>query len=331
MRRREFIALLGGAAALWPLASHAQQQSERVRRVVMLVAGPTSDPEVQRRSKAFRDELEKLGWVEGRNIRVEDRWAAGDVQEAARLAVEVIDSAPDVIVAVGTPGTRALQQITSTIPIVFVSVSDPIRAGIVKSLAHPGGNITGFSNLEVSLGGKWLQILKEAVADLRRVGIIYFPGAQQISGAYIESVTAASAPLSVESIPLPAQDGNDFERVAASFAKERKCGLIFLPDIFSVSHRRLMIDLPVRHSLPAIYAFGYFAREGGFISYGVDTFDLYLRAAGYTDQLLRGARPAQLPVQLPTKFEFIINLKTAKALGLTVPPSLLARADEVIE
>jgi putative ABC transport system substrate-binding protein len=332
MRRREFIALIGGGAAIaWPLSAHTEQHSERMRRVEALMVGSSEDPEAQRRSQIFRDELGKLGWVQGKNIRVEDHWPVGDVEEIRRLAMDLVSAAPDVILAVGTPATIALQQATHSIPVVFLAVSDPVGGGLVKSLAQPGGNITGFTNFEFSLGGKWLEILKETIPNLNRVGIIYFPGASPFSEPYLQSVNAGGASLGLQTISMPVHDGNELNRALASFAKERNGALIFLPDIFTVSHRQLMIDLPARYSLPAIYGFNYFAREGGFMSYGVDTFDMYPRAARYTDKILRGAKPTDLPIQQPTKFEFIINLKTARTLSLTVPPSLLARADKVIE
>jgi putative tryptophan/tyrosine transport system substrate-binding protein len=330
-RRREFILLVGSAVPAWPIAARGQRRSERIRRVGALMAGPSGDPEVQRRGKAFRDELKKLGWIDGQNIQIEDRWPAGDVKETDRLAQELVGLLPDVILAVGTPAAIALQQKTGAIPIVFVAVSDPVAGGLVKSLAQPGGNITGFTNFEFSLGGKWLEILKDTVPNLRRIGIVYFPGTSPFASSYVDSITAAAASLLIEPVPLPAHDANDLDRLLSSLGEERNSALIFLPDIFTVSHRRLVIDLPARYNLPAIYGFSYFAKEGGFICYGVDSLDLYPRAAHYVDQILKGAKPANLPVQQPTKFEFIINLRTAKALGLTVPPSLLARADEVIE
>jgi putative ABC transport system substrate-binding protein len=299
----------------------------------VLRAGRSGDPEVDRRSKAFRDELKKLGWVENQNIHFEERWPAGDVEETNRLAIELVSLVPDVILAVGGASTLAFQRVTRNIPIVFVVVSDPVGWGLVESLARPGGNITGFTDFEFSLGGKWLEVLKEIDADLRRVGIIYFDfqGAQPYGGLFLESITAAAASLAVESHPLPVHDGSELERVLASFAKKPNGALIFLPDIFTLSHRRLAIDLAARYRLPAMYSVDYFAKEGGLVSYGVDTFDLYWRAARYTDQILRGAKPANLPVQQPTEFKLLVNLKTANALGLNVPASLLVRADAVIE
>jgi ABC-type uncharacterized transport system substrate-binding protein len=329
VRRRDFFRLLGAAVA-WPSVGVARL-SDRMRRVGALMAGPSSDPEAQRRSKAFRDELERLGWAEGRNILIEERWPAGDLQETGRMAAEFAGLTPDVMLAVGTVATEALQHVTHTIPIVFLTVTDPVGRGLVRTLAQPGGNVTGFTNFEFSLGGKWLEILKEAVPDLRRVGVVIFPGAKPFSRSYLESITAGAISLGVETSALTIRDGTDADRILASFATEQGGALIFLPDIFTVSHRQLILDLVAHYSLPAIYSFSYFAKEGGFICYGVDTFDMYPRAARYVDQILRGASPENLPVQQPIKFEFIINLKTAKALGLTVPPSLLARADEVIE
>jgi putative ABC transport system substrate-binding protein len=324
VRRRDFIVLIGGAAA-WPLGAGAQVP-ERTRRIAVLRAGRSEDPEVQRRSKAFRDELEKLGWVDNQNIHFEERVPAGNVEETNRLAMELVSLVPDVILAVGAPSTVAFSRLTRSIPIVFVVVSDPVGWGLVKSLTQPGGNITGFTDFEFSLAGKWLEVLKEMVADLRRVGIVYFDfeGAQPYSRLFLESVTAAAASLTVESHPLPVHGGSELERVLASFAEKRNGALIFLPDIFTLSHRRLVIDLAARYRLPAIYSADYFAKEGGLVSYGVDTFDLYWRAARYTDQILRGAKPSDLPIQQPTKFKIVVNLKTANALGLDMPPRCLS-------
>ncbi len=329
MKRREFITLLGGAAS-WPLAARAQQ-SERMRHIVVLMGNAENDPNGKAYTGAFRQSLQKLGWIEGRNVRIDYRWSAGKPDRANANARELATLAPDAVLANGTLVLTALQRTTRSIPIVFVVVADPVGGGFVKSLSHPGGNITGFSTFEPEIGGKWLELLKEMKPDLRRVAGIWDPAFKGF--ATIWSAIESSAPrlnVQVTSIRLHDQS-DDIESALAVFARELGGGLIVLPTPANASARDRIYSLAVRHRLPAVYPFRYFATDGGLMSYGFDTVDLYRRSASYVDRILKGEKPADLPVQAPTKYELVINLKTAKALGLTVPPSLLARADEVIE
>ena len=327
LKRREFITLLGGAAAGWPLAARAQQ----LKRVGMLVAYAESDPEAQARVAAFRQGLRELGWTEGHNLQMELRWETGDPDRARTFATELISLAQDVIVAHGTPALTALHQATRTIPVVFVSVIDPVGAGYVHSLALPGGNITGFSTFEPEIGGKWLELLKEIAPGLSRVAGILDPGFRGFAGVWgaIENM-APRFGLEVKSFPFHAPT-DDLEFAVARFAQEPGGGLIVLPTALNAVERNRIFSSAVRGGLPAMYAFRFYATDGGLISYGIDTVDLFRRSAYYVDRILKGEKPAELPVQAPTKFEMVINLKTAKALGLDVSPTLLARADEVIE
>ncbi len=328
--RREFITLLGGAAAAWPLAARAQQ-SDRARRIGVLFGLAENDPESQIRIAAMRDELQKKGWTEGHNLRLDFRWAPGDVALMRAFAKELVELQPDVIIAHATPAATALLKETRTIPIVFAQVSDPVGAGFVQSFARPGGNITGFTNYEYNtIGGKWLELLKRIAPNVRRVAVIFNPDATPFE-VYLRSVNAAAPSFSVEVTPAPARDAAGVERETASFAREPDGGLLVLPDIFTGSHRAPIIAAAARHALPAIYPFRFFATNGGLIAYGVEPLDIYRRAAGYVDRILRGEKPADLPVQAPTKFELVINLRTAKALGLDVPLQLQQLADEVIE
>ena len=330
MRRRDFITLLGSAAASWPLATRAQQ-SDRVRRIGVLMAYTESDPEGQSRSRAFEQALKELGWADGGNLRIDYRWPGEDVDQIRTFANDLVRMAPDAILAGATPAVIALQRATRSIPIVFAGVTDPVGQGIVESLAHPGGNLTGFANFEFSLGGKWLELLKEIAPQVTRVGIMFNPETAPASSSYLRSVEAVAPSFAIQLTAMPIRDEADMERVMASLAREPLGGLLVLPDIFTISHRKPTIALAARHRLPAIYSLAFFARDGGLVSYGIDTINEYRRAALYVDRILKGAKPADLPVQAPTKFELVINLKTAKALGLTISPSLLARADEVIE
>jgi putative ABC transport system substrate-binding protein len=330
MRRREFITLLGGTAATWPLAARAQQP-ERMRRIGVLVAYAESDPEAQARIAAFRQGLRELSWTEGHNLRMELRWGTGDPDRARIFATELTSLVPDVIVAHGTPALTALHRTTRNIPVVFVSVIDPVGAGYVQSLALPGGNITGFSTFEPEIGGKWLELLKEIAPGLRRVAGILDPGFSGFAGVWsaIENM-APRFGLEVKSLPFHVPT-DDLEFAVARFAQEPGGGLIVLPTALNAVQRNRIFSSAARGRLPAMYAFRFYATDGGLMSYGIDTVDLFRRSASYVGRILKGEKPADLPVQAPTKFEMVINLKTAKALGLDVPPMLLARADEVIE
>jgi putative ABC transport system substrate-binding protein len=330
MKRREFITLISGAAATWPSAARAQQP-ERVRRIGVLMVDAESDPEGQSRAKAISDGLKQLGWAEGSNIKIVYRWAAGDADLIRTFAKELVELQLDVILARSTPATAALKAETRTIPIVFTTVSDPIGSGFVANLAHPGGNITGFTNFESTIIGKWLGLLKEIAPSITRVGAMYNPETAPYAAYYVRLLEVAAKSFSVEPVSVVVHNDVDIERVIAALASESNSGLIILPDAFTGTHRKQIIEQAARHHVPAVYPYGFIAVEGGLMSYGIDVTDLYQRAASYVDRIFRGTKPSDLPVQQPTKFELIINLKTAKALGLTVPPTLLTRADEVIE
>jgi putative ABC transport system substrate-binding protein len=331
MRRRQFVTLLGGAAAAWPLAVRAQQ-GERMRRIGALIGGAETDPESRARVAALREGLEQRGWSEGRNLRIDYRWASADSDRIRAFAAELVATAPEAIFAHTTPATTRLLEATRNIPIVFASVSDPVGDGIVASFARPGGNVTGFTNVEASIGGKWLEILKELSPAVARVGFLFNPATSPGGGSYFLRPFEAAAPLfNVQPISTPVEDVVDIERAVAPLAVGANGGLIVNSDVFTTRHRAAIIAAAARHRVPAIYPFAYFAADGGLAAYGTDVRDLWRRAASYIDRILRGEKPADLPVQAPTKFELVINLKTAKALSLEVPPSLLARADEVIE
>jgi putative ABC transport system substrate-binding protein len=331
MKRREFITLLGGAVAAWPLAARAQQQRDRVRRIGVLrdAVGP-DDPEGKRRYSAFTQALADLGWTDGRNVRMDHRWGGGDINRIRALAQELVGLQPDIIVAGGTPAIAALQRETRTIPIVFAGVSDPVASGLVARLDSPSGNITGFAIFEPTMGGKWLQLLSEIAPGLKRAAIMFNPDTSPAS-AYMPSFETAAR--SVKVVPINARVDSDVEIETAIIAlgREPGGGLVVMPDLFMFRHRALIILAAARNNVPAVYYQSYFARDGGLLSYGVDLVDNWRRAATYVDRILRGAKPAELPVQFPTKFEMVLNLKTAKALGLAVPPSIWLRADEVIE
>jgi putative ABC transport system substrate-binding protein len=330
MRRRDFISLLGGAAVAWPHAAIAQQP-DRVRRIGLLMVFAATDPEGQRRAAIFAQALQKLGWTDGSNVRIDYRWAGGDADQTRTFAKELVSLAPDVLLAGATPPATALQSVTRTIPIVFVGVSDPVGQGIVESLAHPGGNLTGFTDFEFSLGAKWLETLKAIAPRVTRVALIFNPKTARFAPLYLRSAEAAASSFVLELTATPVHDDAEVERALTSLGSEPGGSVLVLPDIFTVTHRKPIIELAARYRLPAVYPYRYFAADGGLLSYGIDPIDPYLRAASYVDRILKGAKPADLPVQQPTKFELVINMKTAKALGLTVPPSLLVRADEVIE
>jgi ABC-type uncharacterized transport system substrate-binding protein len=330
MQRREFITLLGGAAVAWPRAARAQQ-ADRIRRVGVLESRTADDPEGKARLAVFAQGLRELGWTDGRNMRIDYRWAAADADRYRTYAAELVALAPDVILASASANVTALQQTTRTVPIVFVNVIDPVGAGFVASLARPGGNSTGFTLFEYSLSGKWLELFKEIAPNLTRIAILRDPAIAAGIGQF--AVTQAMAPPSfgVELSPIDERDGGEIERDIAAFARAPNGGLIVTASSGAVAYRELIITLAARHRLPAVYPFRYFVTSGGLISYGPDTTEQYRRAAGYVDRILKGQKAVDLPVQAPTKYELAINLKTAKALGLTVPPSLLARADQVIE
>jgi putative ABC transport system substrate-binding protein len=327
MRRRDFITLVGGAAT-WPLAARAQ---ERVRRVGLLLAAYTeTDQAGEARIAAFRNTLQQLGWSDGRNILFEYRWSGGNAANAKTLAADLVESAPDAIVVAGDPALTQLHKLPSAIPIVFTQVSEPVDSGFVASLARPGSHITGFQNFEPAMGGKWLGVLKEIAPNLKRVGAMFSSDAAP-HGSFLRAAEVAAPSLGVTVSVVDVQNSGEIERAIAAFAGQLDSGLLVFPHPNTIANRGLINALAARHQLPAIYPYRYFATGGGLISYGPDQIDEWRGAARYIDRILKGEKTANLPVQAPTKFETAINLKTAKALGLTVPPSLLARADEVIE
>jgi putative tryptophan/tyrosine transport system substrate-binding protein len=331
IKRRAFITLLGGAAASWPLAARAQQP-ERMRRIGFIQVVAENDPEAQARITAFQQGLAALDWVEGRNIRIIYRFAAaGDAARIQTHVAELVSSAPDLIVAGGTPVIAALKQATSTIPIVFAIVNDPVGQGFITSLARPGGNITGFTFIEFEMVGKWLELLKEMAPAVRRAALIFNPETGPFYPVFLRQFGAVPASIGTELAAAPVHSRADLEATIATLTRESDGGLIVAADAFNAAHRPLIMQLVERHRLPSIYYLRQAVVEGGLMSYGPDLADIVRRSASYVDRILRGANPADLPVQQPTKFELAINLKTAKALGLTVPPTLLARADEVIE
>jgi len=329
MRRREFVAAVG-ATVVWPLTVHAQQ-TERMRRIGVLTPYSENDPVARAQFNAFVQGLAELGWSEGRNLRMDVRWAAGDLERVRMYAKELVMLQPDVILVDSTPQTAALQRETRTIPIVFVVVSDPVGSGFVAGLPRPGGNMTGFSNQDPTMGGKWVELLKEIAPNLSRVAAMYNPEtAPFVRSYYLPPFEAAARSLKIEPIVALVHSDAEIETAITSLGRESG-GVVIMPDAFLNSHRATIISLAARNNVPAVSQTSFITRDGGLISYGPDLADLYRRGAGYVDRILRGARPSDLPVQLPAKFEMAVNVKTAKTLGLTVPPSLLARADEVIE
>ena len=328
MRRREFITLVGGVAA-WPLAAQAQQ-SEQMRRIGVLMGTAAEDPEGQARFTAFRQGLQKIGLTEGQNVRIDVRWTAGDAALEGKFATELVTLTPDVILATASPTVAALQAVTRTVPIVFAGTIDPVGAGFVDSLARPGGNATGFVLFEYSIGAKWLELLKEIAPNVTRVAVLRDPAIAAGTGQF-GAIQSVAPSLGVELTPVNVRDPGEIERAISAFAHSSNGGLVVTPAPLVSVHRDLIVALAARHKLCAVYGLRQFVTAGGLIFYGPDIVDLYRRAAGYIDRVLKGEKPADLPVQAPTKFEMAINLKTAKALGITVPPSLLARADEVIE
>jgi putative ABC transport system substrate-binding protein len=328
MRRREFIAGLGGAAA-WPLAEPAQQP-DQMRRIGVFMGPDENDPAWKPFVSAFTQALADLGWTNGRNVRMDLRWGGGNINRIRALAQELISLQPDIILANSTSATAAVQRETRTIPIVFVLGGDPVVSGIVPRLNRPGGNITGFAFWETSMGGKWLELLSEIAPGLKRVAIIFNPDTAPAS-TYMPSLETAARSLKVEQIIKPVRSDVEIEAAIMALGREPGGGLVIHPDVFMVVHRTPIISAAARNNVPAVYDQSSFTRDGGLLSYGPDPIDLYRRAATYVDRILRGAKAGDLPVQFPTKFEMVVNLKTAKALRLTVPQSILLRADEVIE
>jgi len=330
MRRRELITLLCGAA-VWPLAARAQQP-ERMRRIGVLMGYAENDWEAQAWLAAFREALQKLGWTEGRNVRIDTRWSRADTEMMKRFAQELVALQPDLILSQVTPTTAALLQQTRTIPIVFAMVADPVGSGFVANMSRPGGQVTGFTTLEGSLGGKWLELLKEVAPRVARVAVLFNPTtAATFAEYFLNPLKAASASFGVEVVAAPVHDTTELESVIARQAREPNGGLIVLPEAFLIGHRAEVTSLAARYSLPAVYPYRQFSEIGGLLSYGIDRLDNWRGAASYVDRILKGEKPGDLPVQTPTKYELVINVKTAKALGLTISRELQTRADEVIE
>jgi len=331
MRRREFITLLGGAAVAWPTAARAQQP-ERMKRIGVLMGYPESDSEAQTKIAAFQDGLQKLGWTEGRNTRIDTRWATpADAESMERFAKELVALQPDLILSSTTPTTAALLQQTRAIPIVFATVADPVGSGFVASFPRPGGNVTGFVVFEASLAGKWIELLKEIAPRVNRIAFLFNPATATYAEFYLNPFKAAAASFAVEAIAAPVRDRSQLDSVVSAQAREPNGGLIVMPDSFTDLHRAEITSLAARYRLPAIYPRRIFTEVGGLLSYGIDQLDNFRLAATYADRILKGEKPADLPVQSPTQYELVINLKTAKALGLDVPVHLQQRADEVIE
>jgi putative ABC transport system substrate-binding protein len=331
MTRRAFIALLGSAVAGWPRPARSQQQVERVRRIAFLHAYAENDPEVLARVVAFRQGLAPLGWIENRNIQIEHRYAGGDMDRIQSYTTEAVRSAPDVIVCSSTPIVAALKQATDTIPIVFSVVNDPVGQGFVATLSRPGGNITGFTFIDFPLIGKWIEVLNEIAPGIKRTMLIFNPDTSPYYPVFLREFGAAAASVAVKLSASPVHNEAEIEAVITAFAREPGAGLIAAADVFINTRRRLIMALAERHGLPVIYPFRQFVAEGALISYGPDATDIVRRSASYVDRILKGEKPADLPVQAPTKYELVINLKTAKALGLTVPLIMQMTADEVIE
>jgi ABC-type uncharacterized transport system substrate-binding protein len=329
MRRRQFISLLGGLAVVWPPALRAQQP-ERVRRIGLLINLAADDPESQARRAAFQQELQHLGWTDGVNVRIIARWGAGDADRIRESAAQIVALAPDVILATSSPALAALQQVTRTVPIVFASVVDPVGGGFVASLARPGGNTTGFALFEYGLSQKWPELLKEVAPGVTRAAVLRDAGLKTAVGQFA-AIEAVAPSLGLELSPFAVRDAGEIERAVTAFARGSNGGLIVTGSPLTAVHRDLIVTLAARHHLPAVYPFRYFASRGGLISYGPDSIAPYRRAASYVDRILKGKKPGELPVKAPTKYELVINLQPAKGLGLDLPASVLARADEVIE
>jgi ABC-type uncharacterized transport system substrate-binding protein len=328
MKRREFITLIGGAAAAWPLAVPAQ--TKQMRRIGVLMGLAAGDPEAQSRVVAFESSLRDMGWVKGRNLSIEYRWA-GDGNLLRDHAAELLAMAPDLIFANSTPVTVALREQSQAVPIVFTQVVDPVGQGLVSNLARPGGNLTGFTSFEFSIGTKWLEALKQTAPRVTRVALVFNPQSAPYANLFLRPVEAAAPSFSVTPIAAAVRDTADVDRVFDALVHEPNGGLMVLPDISMTNYREAIVALAARHRVPAIYPFRFFATSGGLMSYGTDVVEIFRRAAGYVDRILKGTSPGELPIQAPNKYELVINLKTAKALGLELPPTLVARADEVIE
>ena len=330
-RRREFITLLGGAASAWPTVARTESPTGRMRRIGVLTNIPSDDPEAQLRNAAFLQGLQTLGWTVGRNLRIDFRWGTGaDMDRVRAYAAELVALSPEVILGVAVTSLVQLQQATRTVPIVFVQVSDPIGAGFVASLARPGGNMTGFTLYEYGFSAKWPELLKEIAPSVTRVAVLRDPGNPSGTGQF-GAIQAVAPSLRMDLSPVDMRDAGGIEPAITAFARDPNGGIIVLPGSRTFTHRAQIIALAAKHRLPAVYPFRYYVADGGLISYGPDAVDQYQRAAGYVDRILKGEKPADLPVQAPTKYELVINLKTAKALSIDVPATLLARADEVIE
>jgi putative tryptophan/tyrosine transport system substrate-binding protein len=330
MRRRELVTLLGGVAVGWPLAARAQQ-GDQLRRVGALYGMAETDLEARAWDASFRKRLAELGWTDGRNVRVEDRWTGGNIDRTKQFANELVQLNPDVLVAVTTPATAALQHETSTIPIIFTSVSDPVGSGFAASLSNPGGNITGFINMEASLSGKWVELIREIAPQVSRMAIVFNPQTAPFARYYLDTFRSAATALSVESIEAPVHSPAEIEAVMTQLGRETATGIVVMPDTSMVVYRDMIISLAERYRMPTIYPLRVFVIDGGLISYGMDYPEMFRKAASYVDRILRGARPSELPVQLPTKFELVINLKTAKSIGLTFPQTIIVSADDVID
>jgi putative ABC transport system substrate-binding protein len=330
MRRRDLITLVGGAVVIWPLAARAQQP-QRTWRIGVLMGYAESDREGQANVAAFRGGLQQLGWTEGRNIRIDTRWAAADADLMQRFAKELVALEPDLILTQNTPTTAAMLQQTRTIPIIFANVSDPVGSGFVAGLPRPGGNVTGLIDMEGSMAGKWLELLKEVAPRIARVAFLFNPATAPFAEYYLNHFKAAAASFAVEAIAAPVRDTSELESVVAAQAREPNSGLIVMPEAFMNVHRAEVTSLAAHYRLPAVYPRRFFAEVGGLLSYGNDQSDNFRRTATYVDRILKGSNPGDLPIEQPIKFELVINLKAAKALGLSIPPSILARADGVIE
>jgi putative ABC transport system substrate-binding protein len=330
MRRREFITLLGSAAVAWPLKARAQQP-DRMRRVSVLMAYVESDINAQQWTKAFGEALQELGWNNGRNIQLDYRWAGPNPDRLRSDAEELVRLSPDVLLAGATPAVIALQHATRSIPIVFANVADPVGQGMIASFARPGGNTTGFGAFDFSMAGKWVQAIKEIAPSVTRIGVIFNPETGPFYASFLPFVETASRPLDVKAVATAIHDSDRIAQTLEKLAEEPNTGVIVLPSVMFTTNREIIISTAARLRLPTVYPFSFYAQSGGLLSYGFDVRDMYMRAAGYVDRILRGAKASDLPAQQPIKFELIVNLKTAKALNLVVPPMLLDRADEVIE
>jgi putative tryptophan/tyrosine transport system substrate-binding protein len=328
MRRRDFIARVAGLAAAWLLAARAQQ-AERIRRIGVLMLYPENDSEGQLRATALRQGLQKLGWLIGRNVQIDFKWGLGDADWIRSAAAQLLQLAPDVILANGTPAAKIMQQASHTVPVIFIASSDPVLDGLVPSLAHPGGNLTGFYVFEPSLGAKLIELLKEIAPPVARVAILFNPDANPAS--WLASTVAAGPKFAVEVVSAPLRDSNEIEAAMAQWGREPNFGLIVLPDPATNAHRKLINRLAMRHQLPVIHALRAAAADGGLMSYGVDLPNVFRQAAAYADRMFKGVSPADLPIYLPTKFELVINLATAEVLGINVPLSLMLRSDEMID